>query len=60
MSVQSADDCFEVRLLGPFEVGHNSVHLDAGSWPRSAQSLLKLLAMAPGHRRPRDELIDAL
>jgi len=60
VSVQSADDCFEVRLLGPFEVGHNSVHLDAGSWPRSAQSLLKLLAMAPGHRRPRDELIDAL
>lgn len=60
MSVQGADNCFEVRLLGPFEVRRSGVPLDVGSWPRSAQSLLKLLAMAPGHRRSREELIDAL
>src|SRR5205823_1778146 len=34
--------------------------LDAQRWPHSAATLLKLLAVARGHRRSRDETMDIL
>jgi DNA-binding SARP family transcriptional activator/DNA-binding beta-propeller fold protein YncE/predicted Ser/Thr protein kinase len=51
---------FHIRLLGPFTVQCDEEALTAERWPRPAQSLLKLLALAEGHQRRRDEIIDLL
>ncbi|MGZ6641709.1 MAG: ATP-binding protein [Solirubrobacteraceae bacterium] len=51
----------EVRLLGRFEVLVDSRPVPADAWPqRRAADLVKLLALAPGHRRPRDEVLELL
>jgi DNA-binding SARP family transcriptional activator/tetratricopeptide (TPR) repeat protein len=51
----------EVRLLGAFEVLVDSQPVAADAWPqRRAVDLVKLLALAPGHRMPRDAVLEAL
>ncbi|HUP75196.1 MAG TPA: alpha/beta fold hydrolase [Acidimicrobiales bacterium] len=50
-----------IRLLGGFEATVNGQAVDATSWSRrSAASLVKLLALTPGHRLHREQVIDAL
>lgn len=51
---------FRLLLFGPFTIYRDSVIVDTGSWQRTALTLLKLLATAPGLRRSRDELINTL
>jgi DNA-binding SARP family transcriptional activator len=51
----------EVRLLGGFGVLVDSRPVPADAWAqRRAADLVKLLALAPGHRMPRDQVLDAL
>ena len=51
----------EVRLLGAFEVLVDSQPVPADAWAqRRAADLVKLLALAPGHRMPRDEVLETL
>src|SRR5262245_52899316 len=48
-------------LLGSFRVAVGSRVTEAAAWRlRAARSLLKLLALAPGHRLHREELLDQL
>jgi DNA-binding SARP family transcriptional activator len=51
----------EVRVLGEFSVRLDGVEVAADAWPslRAAQ-LVQLLALADGHRLPREQAIDAL
>jgi predicted ATPase/DNA-binding SARP family transcriptional activator len=50
-----------VRLLGAFEVEVDGRSVGAGAWRlRKAADLVKLLAIAPGHRLHREQLMDAL
>jgi DNA-binding SARP family transcriptional activator len=51
----------EIRLLGGFEVLVDSQPVPAEAWPqRRAADLVKVLALAPGHRMPRDEVLESL
>ena len=51
----------DVRLLGRFEVLVDSGPIPADAWAqRRATDLVKLLALAPGHRMPRDEVLEML
>ena len=51
----------EVRLLGRFEVLVDSQPVRADAWAqRRAVDLVKVLALAPGHRLPRDEVFEML
>jgi DNA-binding SARP family transcriptional activator len=51
----------EVRLLGRFEVLVDSRSVPAEAWAqRRATDLVKVLALAPGHRMPRDEVLEML
>src|SRR5918995_3731346 len=51
----------EVRLLGAFEVLVDSQPVSADAWAqRRATDLVKVLALAPGHRMPRDEVLEML
>jgi hypothetical protein len=51
----------EVRLLGRFEALVDSRPVPVGAWAqRRAADLVKLLALAPGHRMPRDEVLEML
>src|SRR5215831_888766 len=51
----------EVSLLGRFEVVVDGVAVPAPAWTHGrARDLVKLLALAPRHRLPRDRVIDAL
>ena len=51
----------EVRLLGRFEALVDSRPVPADAWAqRRAADLVKLLALAPGHRMPRDEVLEML
>ncbi len=49
---------YEISLLGPFHVRRNGSDLNATGWPRRAGSLLRLLAVTPQRRRPREEIVD--
>lgn len=51
----------EIRLLGAFSATVAGAPVPAERWPslRSAQ-LVQLVALAPGHRLPREQAIDAL
>jgi DNA-binding SARP family transcriptional activator/tetratricopeptide (TPR) repeat protein len=51
----------QVRLLGAFSVSVDGREVPQEQWPglRSAQ-LVQLLGLAPGHRLPREQVIDAL
>lgn len=52
---------FVVRLLGGFAVVIGGEPVPARAWEsRKAQALVKLLALAPGQRLARDEIIEAL
>src|SRR3954454_12501145 len=51
----------EVRLLGTFEVRVDSRPVPAEAFKqRRATDLVKVLALAPGHRVARDEVLEAL
>src|SRR5437764_1677773 len=51
----------QVRLLGRFEVLVDSRPVPADAWAqRRATDLVKLLALAPGHRMPRDGVLEML
>jgi predicted ATPase/DNA-binding SARP family transcriptional activator len=51
----------EVRLLGGFGLRVDGQPVPAGSWRlRKARDIVKILALAPGHRWHRDEVIEAL
>jgi DNA-binding SARP family transcriptional activator len=50
-----------IQLLGEFCVWVGSRRLDEAEWRlRKAKSLVKLLALAPGHRLHREQVMDAL
>jgi len=54
-------DPVRIRLLGGFEVSVGSRTIGKGEWPlRKAANLLKLLALASGHRMHREEAMDLL
>jgi DNA-binding SARP family transcriptional activator len=51
----------DVRLLGRFEVAVDARPVAASAWGhRRAEDLVKLLALSPGHRLTRDEVVEAL
>jgi predicted ATPase/DNA-binding SARP family transcriptional activator len=51
----------DIRLLGGFEVTVDGLPVPARSWRRRhAAALVKLLALRPGHRMPREQVLDAL
>ena len=55
------DAAVHVRLLGGFAVSVNGLPIPEDKWKsRRARSLVKLLALAPGHRLHRDQVIEAL
>src|SRR5829696_5664701 len=50
-----------IRLLGGFSVWVGSRAVGEGAWHlRKARSLVKLLALAPGHRLHREQVMDLL
>jgi len=54
-------DRVNIRLLGGFEVRVNDAVIAADRWRRrAAASLVKVLALAPGHRLHREQVIDLL
>jgi predicted ATPase len=59
-----ADDrtpAVRIRLLGGFELNVDGVPVPDASWRlRKARTLLKLLALAPGHRLHREQAIEVL
>jgi DNA-binding SARP family transcriptional activator len=51
----------EITLLGRFEVRVDGEPLPASVWTNGrARDLVKVLALAPGHRLPRDRVLDEL
>lgn len=49
----------ELKLLGEFQASVNAVPVSQVAWEnRKAAELVKALALAPGFRMPRDQLID--
>jgi len=54
-------EAMRIRLLGEFEVSMGSRTIDDTSWRlRKAASLVKLLALAEGHRLHREQAMDLL
>lgn len=54
-------DQIEIHLLGTFAVTVGGTPVPASAWPqRRAADLVKLLALARGHRLPRDRVLEAL
>ena len=54
-------DDIEVTLLGRFEVALSGEPIAAGAWSRRhAAALVKLLALAPGRRLHREQVLDRL
>jgi predicted ATPase/DNA-binding SARP family transcriptional activator len=50
-----------VRLLGEFEVTSGGASIAPGAWRlRKAKTLVKVLALEPGHRMHRDRVVDTL
>ena len=50
-----------IRLLGGFDVTVDDHHIPSQNWHRrTAAGLVKLLALQPGHRLRREQVIDAL
>ena len=49
---------FYLQLLGPFRLARNGVLLATTGWRPRLLTLLRLLAVAPGHRCLREEVID--
>jgi DNA-binding SARP family transcriptional activator len=60
-SHDGAAEAVRVRLLGGFSVSVGSRVVEADGWRRrSAASLVKVLALARGHRLRRDRILDLL
>ena len=58
---QSGQPGLRVFLLGDFRVVAEGRPVDDGRWRlRKASAVVKLLALAPGHRLPRERLLDVL
>jgi predicted ATPase/DNA-binding SARP family transcriptional activator len=56
-----APDRVSIWLLGGFRVSRGAAVIDAAAWRlRRAAALVKVLALAPGHRLHREQVIDAL
>jgi predicted ATPase/DNA-binding SARP family transcriptional activator/DNA-binding CsgD family transcriptional regulator len=54
-------EAVRIRLLGGFSVSVGSRTIQKGVWRlRKAAALVKLLALAPGHRLHREQIMDAL
>ena len=54
-------EAIRIRLLGGFEVTVGARRIEEGAWRlRKAANLIKLLALAPGHRLHREQIMDAL
>ena len=50
-----------IRLLGGFRVSVGGRFIAEGEWRlRKSKALVKLLALAPGHRLQRDQVLDYL
>ena len=48
-----------IRLLGPFTVEVDGITVEARQWRlRKARLLLAMLALAPGQRRHREQVLD--
>jgi DNA-binding SARP family transcriptional activator len=57
----TAPHSVSIAVLGGFSVTVNGVATPAGGWARrSSSSLVKILALAPGHRLHREHVIDVL
>src|SRR5690606_22619206 len=57
----SSTGSVEIRLLGGFDVLRDGKPVAAGDWIRpQAATLVKVLALAPGRRLHREQLIDRL
>ncbi len=51
----------QIRLLGDFRVAFDGREVGDEAWPtRRSRELVQLLALASGHRLPRDQAIEAL
>jgi DNA-binding SARP family transcriptional activator/TolB-like protein len=51
----------KLHLLGPFRAVVDGVELDTSKWPRkTARLLVKLLALAPGHKLHREQIAEIL
>jgi predicted ATPase/DNA-binding SARP family transcriptional activator len=60
-SPAESEPSLRVYLLGGFAVSVAGRRLPDDAWSlRRAAALVKLLALAPGHRLPRDQIVDAL
>ena len=56
-----APETLRIWLLGGFKVSVNSRSIGDDQWRlRNARSLLKLLALAPGHRLHREQVMETL
>lgn len=53
-------ESIELRLLGGFEVLVDGASVPTAAWPGRARDLVKLLALAPGHRLPRERVVEEL
>ena len=59
--VEASSRGVRIVLLGGFEVRVDGVRVDAKKWRlRKAKALVAMLALAPGQRRHRDEVLDRL
>jgi predicted ATPase/DNA-binding SARP family transcriptional activator len=60
-AAQNRPDMLHLQLLGGFAVQLGETTIPEAQWKsHRARSLVKLLALAPGHRLHRDQAIDAL
>lgn len=51
----------DVRLLGGFQVSVDGIKVPDEAWSRrNAATILKILALAPGHRQHREQIMDHL
>jgi DNA-binding SARP family transcriptional activator len=50
----------ELRLLGGFDVAVDGASVPTTSWPGRARDLVKLLALTPEHRVPREQAVECL
>jgi DNA-binding SARP family transcriptional activator len=58
---RSAPEVVRVWLLGGFSITVGERKVDESAWRlRKAASLVKLLALAPGHRLHREQIMDTL
>src|ERR687890_192766 len=60
-SVSRRPEVVRIQLLGDFRVSVGSRVIEENAWRRrKAASLVKLLALAPGHRLHREQVMDTL